>query len=88
MTYALLHRPQVEKQIISLHPLLKKEVRMALDFIEESPQDGKPLVEELKGFYSWKVKKHRTIYQINGKFVEIVAFGHRSSIYDFIEKDI
>lgn len=47
---------------------------------------GKPLRLSLKGCWSHRVGDYRIIYRIEGKRVEIMLFGHRSTIYDEAEK--
>lgn len=75
--------PHVEKQISKFHPSLKQKVRAALDDLAEDPLQGKPLKEELKGLYSFRVNRYRIIYSIYRQVLEVhvIAIGHRRIIY-------
>jgi len=69
--------------IRGLHPELKGRFKAALAMILAAPHCGKPLREELKGLYTFRVKRMRIVYRIGaGKVVEVVAIGPRRSIYE------
>jgi mRNA interferase RelE/StbE len=42
---------------------------------------GKPLRQSLTGCRSLRIGDYRVIFRITGKIVEIMLFGHRSTIY-------
>ncbi len=86
MAYRVVVPPTVEKQIAVLHPLLKKRIRSALDELADNPFKGKPLVEELAGFFSYRVDTWRIVYAIrrNVLEVQVVAVGPRKTIYQSI----
>ncbi len=66
----------------SLHPHLKKKVKLALQTIVEDPSSGKALKEELKRLRSFRVSKFRIIYRIGqNETIEIIAIGPRRKIY-------
>ncbi len=67
-----------------LHPILKANLRQALQLIGQNPYSGKPLKEELANLRSYRVKKYRIIYRIldQDKILEIVAAGPRKNIYE------
>lgn len=43
---------------------------------------GKPLRKSFFGCRSLRVGSYRIIYRIEGTFVDILLFGHRSTIYE------
>jgi mRNA interferase RelE/StbE len=65
-----------------MHPQLKQKIRAALRTIQNDPQAGKPLKEELAGLRSFRVNRFRIIYQITEGALEIVAIGPRPTIYE------
>ncbi len=74
----------MEQTITHLHPVLKKKVRAALEEIQLDPYGGKPLRDELKGFFSFRVSSYRIVYRIRHRYVEIqvVDVGPRNVIYE------
>ena len=83
----MLHRViipgHIQDRIAKLHPLLKSQVRSALDLLSINPKAGKTLNDEFAGLRSYRVSRHRIIYFIRQELHEIhvVSFGHRSFIY-------
>ena len=74
---------KVEELIRKMHPDLKKRIRASLGVILAEPESGKPLVEELSGLRSFRVKTFRIIYRIKEpETIEIVAIGPRDRIYE------
>ena len=67
--------------IRSLHPELKKKIRLGLDWIVDDPERGKALKEGLVGLHSLRVGHFRVIYRIQNKVIEIVAIGPRKNVY-------
>jgi len=49
---------------------------------------GKPLIEELAGYYSLCFRRYRVIYRIDErkKMVEVHYVGHRRDIYEEFRK--
>ena len=68
----------------SLHPLLKRKIKAALQTILTDPQAGKALKGELEGLRSFRVGRFRVVYRIKGKegIIEIAAIGPRKRIYE------
>ena len=65
------------------HPLLKKKIRAALHEITTDPHAGKLLKDELKGLWSYRMKRIRIIYRFTSKkYIDIIAVGPRKSIYE------
>jgi len=65
-----------------LHPQLKRKVRAAIDQIVADPRSGKPLKDELSGLWSFRIGQFRLIYRIDRRWIDVVAFGPRSRIYE------
>ncbi len=70
--------------IRSMHPQLKREVRAALQAIQENPATaGKFLLGELAGLQSVRVRRWRIIYRVVPEsYIDIVAIGPRRYIYE------
>ena len=69
--------------IRKLHPQLRRKVRVALTNILAVPSCGKALKLELTGLWTYRVGRHRIIYRRSeGKVIELVAVGPRSTIYE------
>jgi mRNA interferase RelE/StbE len=73
---------EVRNLIRRLHPQLKRKVRAALGDILTDPDCGKPLKEELLGYWSLPIGRTRIIYRPVEGAVEIVAIGPRQTIYE------
>ena len=69
--------------IRSMHPDLKRDVRAALQMIQNNPMTaGKLLKAELDGLQSVRIRRYRIIYRmVSPNVVEIIAIGPRRSIY-------
>ena len=70
--------------IRGLHPLIKSQIRIALQALIKDPHRGKSLKDELQGLRSYRVKKYRIIYCVvlKKKELEIIAIGPRRKIYE------
>lgn len=81
--YELLISKRAEREIEKLPFEIQDEILEALIDIKEDPYFGKPLTEEFKGYFSYKVRVYRIIYKINekDKKVFISTAGHRSTVY-------
>ena len=68
----------------SMHPQLKREVRAALQSIQENPATaGKMLRDELSGLQSIRIRRYRIIYRVVLEhYIEIIAIGPRRRIYE------
>ena len=94
MKYKLLIPPFVEKTLAHLPPNLKKKIRFALEEIQEDPYLGKPLKDELRGLWSFRVSRYRIVYRIHANRIEVqvIDIGSRNIIYEriveMIEKEV
>jgi len=83
MLYKLRIPDELVTLIRGLHPQLKKKIRAALLQIMNDPHTGKALKDELKGLWSYRIKRIRIIYRFSGKyFIDIIAIGPRRNIYE------
>ena len=69
--------------IRKLHPDIKNRIRSAFEVLVQDPFSEKALNDELKGLYSYRIKRFRIIYKVSkGKIIDIVAIGPRKYIYE------
>ena len=70
-------------------PTRKQRIKKALKELAFDPFLGKPLEEDLFGFYSYRVGNFRIIYEIQHerKTVRVAGIGPRRNIYEEIEKE-
>jgi len=82
--------PSVAESIKAFSPSLKKKIRKALEAIGEDPHIGKPLRDELKGLWSFRVSRYRIIYRIHRSRIEVqvIDVGPRNIIYERIVEAI
>ncbi len=82
MPYKLRIPDDTVSLIRGLHPQLKKKIRAALQEITDNPHTGKALKDELKGLWSYRMKRIRIIYRFTSKkYIDIIALGPRNNIY-------
>ena len=86
--YRLTYSVACRRSIKTLHPDLKPVLKNEIENLRKDPYQGKPLIEELAGFYSLQFKRYRVIYRIETgkKIIEIHYVGHRRDIYDEFRK--
>ena len=80
------NRLRIPDHIVTLirksHPELRKKIKAGLQHIQQEPEVGKSLKDELQGLKSYRVSRFRIIYRIFAKdIIEIVAIGPRKAIY-------
>jgi len=83
LKYRLVIPPLVEQTILRLSPNLKRKIQAALEAIREEPHLGKPLKDELRGLWSYRVNRYRIVYRIHHERIEIqvIDLGPRNLIY-------
>ncbi|CAG0944956.1 Toxin RelE [Anaerolineae bacterium] len=84
--YELILSPDAEKALSKLQRSdrkLFKQIASAIDQLAGDPFLGKPLVENLKGFHSYRVRDYRILYEIENKFLRvlILQIQHRKEVY-------
>jgi len=85
MKYRLLYSEFVDWkrfEKLSLHD--KKRLLHALEqkVAVDPLHYGKPLQQSLRGCRALRVGDYRIIYRLHGDVVEILLFGHRSTVYE------
>jgi mRNA-degrading endonuclease RelE of RelBE toxin-antitoxin system len=76
--------PEASRLVSKLHPDNKKQLKQALNELQQNPYTGKYLQEELFGFKSLILKRYRAIYAVSEEenYVEIYYVGRRSDVYE------
>jgi len=79
--------PHVAEVIRCLPPEVKRGVKEALRLLAQDPGAGVPLTRELEGYWRYRVRRFRIVYQRAPRLVRVVAVGHRRTVYeDFGER--
>jgi mRNA interferase RelE/StbE len=82
------YRPDIPSHVAAivrhLPPDLKRSIKQALRFLSANPFSGAPLIRELSGLWSYKVRRFRIIYEVERKarVIRIFAIGHRREVYE------
>ena len=84
MKWRLVLAPKVQETLRDLSPQIKRNIRACLEELRENPLAGKALKDELAGFYSFRVKRFRIVYQIEHHLITIVVLGigRREGVYE------
>lgn len=71
-------------------PDLRQKVKASLRSIAEDPFLGKPLQQDLKGLYSYRIRSFRIIYarDVSRKCVHLITIGPRKTVYEDLEKSL
>ncbi len=82
--YRARYTPEAAGRIRKLHPQIKQEIKDGIRMLLTSPLAGHQLQLELSGYWSYRVRTHRVIYQINEEetAVDIVFVGPRRNVYE------
>jgi len=90
VTWRLVITPKVEGTLRTLPPQIKRYIRRALEDIRGNPEIGKPLRDELKGFYSFRARRFRIVYKIERHIITVVVvgIGPRKTIYEELIAEI
>jgi len=70
--------------IAKLPPERKQLVRASIDELRKDPYLGKPLIEDLAGYWTYKAGRYRIIYRIprDRSVIEVHYLGHRGGVYE------
>ena len=63
-------------------PDIKRKIRVGLDEIRAHPAAGKDLSKKLEGWKSYRTGAMRIIYRREPRGIEVLAVGHRRTIYE------
>lgn len=72
----------VADRIRALPPEVKQGVKHALRLLSNDPAAGEPLRGELEGYWKYRVRRYRVVYQPVRRVIRILAIGHRRAIYE------
>ena len=91
MTYKIIFTKKADKDINVLDSSVRKQIKKYLDKLEkaENPKAfGKQLTGNLAGYWSYRVENYRIIADVQDDklVILIVGVGHRSIIYDELNK--
>lgn len=87
-SYRLTYSQTCRKLIKKLHPEVKSALKNEIEKLSAAPLVGKPLIEELSGYYSLSYRRYRVIYRVDDqrKVIEVHFVGHRRDIYEDFRK--
>jgi len=74
--------PHVADMIRALPSEVKRGVKEALRLLARDPAAGEPLRRDLEGYWKYRVRRFRIVYQPRYRVVRVVAVGHRRTIYE------
>jgi mRNA interferase RelE/StbE len=76
--------PHVAEMIRHLPPELKQSIKRAVRSLSADPFAGAPLIGELAGLWSFKVRRFRIIYELDRKarVLRIFAISRRREVYE------
>ena len=74
--------PHVAERIRKLPPEVKQGLKEALRLLSRDPGAGEPLRRELEGYWKYRVRRYRVVYQRVRGVVRVVGVGHRRTIYE------
>jgi mRNA interferase RelE/StbE len=74
--------PHVADVIRVLPPEVKQGVKETLRLLARDPAAGEPLRRELEGYWKYRVRRFRVVYQSGHRVVRVVAVGHRRTVYE------
>ena len=76
--------PDVAVVIRHLPPDIKRAVKSAIRALSANPNAGEPLLRELGGWWKYRVRRYRIVYEIRQKeaVLRIIAIGLRRTIYE------
>ncbi len=84
--YRVIVPPDLRHRLAHLPPNVKRRVHASLRLLETNPRAGKPLEQELTGYWSYPIRPYRIIYWINGSEhrVHLVMVELRRIVYDLM----
>ena len=76
--------PHVAQIACHLPSDVKRSIKQALRSLSADPFAGAPLVRELSGLWTFKVRRFRIMYEVDRKTrsMRIFAIGHRREVYE------
>jgi mRNA interferase RelE/StbE len=76
--------PEAARLFATLHPENKRWIKAGIKALDQNPDSGADLKEELSGFKSYKLKRYRIIYKFSEEdnIIQIYYIGHRRDVYE------
>jgi mRNA-degrading endonuclease RelE of RelBE toxin-antitoxin system len=81
MSFEIVYKPVVVKQLKMLPVVEQKKVLQKLLYLQENPFMGKQLKGELAGLRSLRAWPYRIIYELLGQKITVVSVAHRRDVY-------
>ena len=88
--YKILFHEGVKKDLHGLPSSHLSAIKTAInERLSQHPYDFKALSgKAYHGFYRLRIADYRVVYYIEDEIVKVLAIGHRSKIYKFLEKRV
>ena len=82
--------PSVADIIRHLPPELKRSIKHAVRAISNDPHSGEPLQRELEGYWKYRVRRFRIVYNVDRvhRSIRVLAVGHRRTIYEAVAEQV
>ncbi len=71
MAYQIYVTSHAAESAKKFHPDIRKDIKAGLKALMKNPYKGKPLQQELQGFYSIRVGRYRAIYTVKADLKRI-----------------
>ncbi len=86
MTYKIELAKEAESDLEFLHKADRKlfeKILAKIEFLSENPEEGKPLVGNHKGEYSFRTGNYRIVYELDTArhIVYLLTVKHRKHVY-------
>lgn len=73
---------EATRELSNLDKNIRETVVKKIDMIARHPNLGRPLKENLVGYYKFPVRKnYRIIYQIEDNAITVITIEHRATVY-------
>jgi mRNA interferase RelE/StbE len=87
----IIYHPEViRRDIPSLDPPVRKRIKIAIEQrLATHPEEfAKPLAYNKAGLWALRVGSWRIIFALRGAEVWVLRIGHRSEVYDALDREI
>ncbi|HJR77639.1 MAG TPA: type II toxin-antitoxin system RelE/ParE family toxin [Nitrospiraceae bacterium] len=78
------YTPEAAERIRKLHPQIKQEIRDGIRTLLNNPLAGRALHSELSGYWSYRIRTYRVIYEVNEErsSLDVIFIGPRRNVYE------
>jgi mRNA-degrading endonuclease RelE of RelBE toxin-antitoxin system len=86
----LYHSEVTRRDIPGLDPPVRKRIKIAIEQrLGTHPEEfAKPLAYNKAGLWSLRVGSWRIIFALRGEEIWVLRIGHRSEVYDALDREI